>query len=324
MRVLVFFVLFTIVCYHQASAQADTSTTTARSNFRHAGIQDSTLKKTDSIGNAIIRRQQFIEDSVAMQYLIPDPNRENLFLSNILKNDLSDISYFSANRAKPKNVLKTGQIRNSRPLWLIETIACLLVYAVLLNLFFNREIKNVLQSFYNKHILSQVEKEGAGINFRTFIGLFVLFSLSFGLVLYQLTVYRNVYFDISGLTLFIYISIGTCLLFSIKFLILKFIGVVFDINRLVSQYIAIINLTYFNIAFLLLFVGICFSLLSANFVPYLLTGTLTLIAVIFVWQYLRNSLNVIANFRFHKFYLFIYLCALEICPILILIKALNI
>ncbi|MES2429170.1 MAG: DUF4271 domain-containing protein, partial [Bacteroidota bacterium] len=30
------------------------------------------------------------------------------------------------------------------------------------------------------------------------------------------------------------------------------------------------------------------------------------------------------NFRFHKFYLFIYLCALEICPILILIKALNI
>jgi hypothetical protein len=120
------------------------------------------------------------------------------------------------------------------------------------------------------------------------------------------------------------LSIVIITLFATKFLVLKFIGFVFDINKLVSEYITALSLTYFNITFVFLPVALCFSLISDQFIPYLLVVTLLLVVVIFVWQYLRSSVGIISNFRFHKFYLFIYLCALEICPILILIKALNI
>jgi hypothetical protein len=106
--------------------------------------------------------------------------------------------------------------------------------------------------------------------------------------------------------------------------VLKFIGFVFNAGKVVSNYIGILNLTYFNLAFVFLVVSVCFSLLSGIYIQGLLIFTLTAIAVIFAWQYLRNSVSIISNIRFHKFYLFIYLCALEICPILILIKALNI
>src|SRR6202000_692870 len=105
---------------------------------------------------------------------------------------------------------------------------------------------------------------------------------------------------------------------ALKFLMLKFIGFIFDIHQIVNQYIAILNLTYFNIAFVLLSLTICLSLLTRPLIPYLLIFTLALVVIIFAWQYVRNSVNIISNFRFHKFYLFIYLCALEICPILIL------
>jgi hypothetical protein len=71
-------------------------------------------------------------------------------------------------------------------------------------------------------------------------------------------------------------------------------------------------------------VTICFSLLAARFIPVLFIFAIGLSGIIFVWQYIRNSLNIISDFRFHKFYLFIYLCALEICPVLILIKAIDI
>jgi len=64
--------------------------------------------------------------------------------------------------------------------------------------------------------------------------------------------------------------------------------------------------------------------LQQQYIPYLKFFTALAITVIFAWQYLRNSVNIISSFRFHKFYLFIYLCALEICPVLILIKALDI
>ena len=168
-----------------------------------------------------------------------------------------------------------------------------------------------------------MDKEDRGINLWAFIGLFLLFGLTFGLFLYQLASYNGVYYSISGMQLFIALSLIIISLFAFKFLLLKIIGFLFDIDRIVGEYITTLYLTYFNIAFVFLPVAVCFSLIAAQLIPYLLAVALILIVVIFIWIYIRSSVNIISNIRFHKFYLFIYLCALEICPILILIKVLN-
>jgi len=188
----------------------------------------------------------------------------------------------------------------------------------------NKDIKNVFQSFYSKRTLALAGKEEGQINFWAFTGLYLLFGLTFGLFLYQLASYKGVYYSVSGFRLFISLSFIIIILFAVKFLVLKFIGFIFDIHKLVAEYISILYLTYFNIAFVFLPVTLCFSLLGAPYIPYLLAVALLLIVTIFTWLYLRSSVNIISNIRFHKFYLFIYLCALEICPVLILIKALNI
>jgi len=303
-------------------AQHDSVTTKANDSLNPVKIRKAGIPLPDSV--VAENRQQFIADSLAMLFLKPDSLREDQFKSKLFKDILSNSYSLSYSPVKPKAVVKTGETRKARDQWVIAAIIGLLIYIALLNLFLNKDIKRVIQSFYDKHALSQVDKEGGLINSWAFIGLFLLFSLAFGLVLYQLTVYYNVDYSISGFQLFISLSFVISLLFTLKFLVLKLIGFVFDMNKLVSQYIAILNLTYFNIAFVLVSVAVCFSLLASQFIPLLLFFTVLLIAVIFAWQYLRNSVNIISNFRFHKFYLFLYLCALEICPILILIKALNI
>jgi len=201
-------------------------------------------------------------------------------------------------------------------------IIALLLYTAMLNLSMGNEVKGVFQSFYTKRS-SQPEKDDRQINAWAFIGLFLLFGLTFGLFLYQLAAYNNVYYVISGFRLFIALSIIIIGLFAVKFLILKVLGFLFDINRVVGEYITALYLTYFNITFVFLPVVVCFSLLASALIPYLLALALFLIVIIFVWIYLRSSVNIISNFRFHKFYLFVYLCALEICPILILIKVLD-
>ena len=323
MRFTFFSFLFISILCSAADAQRDSLATKRNDSLSSINTQAAALPWTDSLALAKANREQFIADSMAMLYFRPDSLRVNQFRRNLWKDVLSRYS-FSYVHVKPRNSLKSGQIRKAREQWVIAAIIGLLIYTALLNLFLSRDIKNVIQSFYNKHALSQLDKEGGPINSWAFIGLFILFSLTFGLVLYQLTVYNGVYYDIGGFQLFISLSGVISLLFALKFIILKFIGYVFDMNRLVSQYIAILNLTYFNIAFVLLAVAICFSLLATAFIRPLLFFTLVIIAIIFAWQYLRNSVNIISNFRLHKFYLFIYLCALEICPILILIKALNI
>jgi len=324
MRFIVFCLLIILVSHVAAYAQHDSATTKGSDSLISITAQASSKQAPDSAAVAKANREQFIADSLGMLCLSPDSLRENKFLTQMFKNNLADINSLLTVRLKPKGILKVGKVRNARDQWIIITIIGLLIYTALLNIFLSKDVKSVVQSFYDKHALSQVDKEGGLINSWAFIGLFILFSFSFGLVLYQLTVYYHVYHSIEGFQLFVSLSVAIGVLFALKFFMLKFIGFIFDINRLVSQYIAILNLTYFNIAFVLLSVTICFSLLADEYIRYLLICMLVLIIIIFAWQYVRNSVNIISNFRFHKFYLFVYLCALEICPILILIKALSI
>lgn len=217
-----------------------------------------------------------------------------------------------------------GHNRPSRDPWVIVLIIAMLLYTAILNLALGKDVSNVFASFYSKRVLSIAGKEESPVSSWAFLGLFLLFCATFGLFLYQLAAYKGVYYKIAGSGLFTFLTIVIIVLFSLKFLILKFLGFVFDINKLVTEYLNILHLTYFNIAFVFLPVVICFSLLGAQYIPVLLTVTLIIIIVIFIWQYIRSSVNIISTFRFHKFYLFTYLCALEICPVLILIKALNI
>jgi hypothetical protein len=277
----------------------------------------------DSVANALKYRQKFIGDSLSKIYIIrPDSLRNNQFLDSMLKTHVYHGYGFLKQPGQVKSMLREGSTRRTRDKWVVVIIVSLLVYMALLNRAMSKDIKNVLQSFYNNRILSQVSKEENLLNSWTFLGLFVLFGFTFGLFLYQLTAYYEVFYSISGIQLFGSFALLIIVLFAIKLLILRFLGFVFKVNRLVGEYISILYLTYFNITFVFLPVSLCFSLLAAQYIPYILVLALVLVVVIFVWQYLR-SVNIISNFRFHKFYLFIYLCALEICPILILIKALN-
>jgi len=311
-----------VICCQAVSAQPDSVPAKKDSNLTVTPVRHVSVPTPDSAAIAKEKYEQFIADSLAMILLKPDSLRKSQFMLSMEKNPFDDIKSFLHIPLKADDQLHTGVVRVYRNPWLIAIIICLLIYTALLNIFLGKDIKMVIQSFYSKQ--TQVDKEGGMINSWAFIGLFVLFSLTFGLVLYQLTIYYKVTLPVNGFRRFISISVFISLLFALKFFILKFIGFIFDVNKVVSEYIAILNLTYFNIAFVLLSVATCLSLISSRYIPGLLIFTMALIAIIFAWQYLRNSVNIISNIRFHKFYLFIYLCALEICPILILIKALNI
>ncbi len=275
----------------------------------------------DSVAQASAERDKFVADSVATMYIMPDPNRPNQLVEYLFKNALYKGYNFLDIPFNPKKKTGEGHVRKSRDPWVIIMIAALLIYTALLNITLGPDIKGVFQSFYSKR--AQFDKEERRINPWAFIGLFLLFASTFGLFLYQLAGYKNVYYNISGVQLFTAMALIIITLFSLKFLVLKIIGFLFDIDGVVSEYVTTLYLTYFNIAFVFLPVVVCFSLLAAQFIPWLLAMALILIVVIFVWIYLRSSVSIISNFRFHKFYLFIYLCALEICPILILIKVLN-
>jgi len=285
---------------------------TSQANLKHY---------TDS---AVMARQHFIEDSLTMQYVkYPDPGRHSTLLDSIFKQLTFNPISFTGGKDVKKHLLQSGKERNLHPQWIILIIVLLLIYTGVLNLVIGKDIYGILQAFYSKRAFASLTNEDSLFSSWAFIALFSLFGFTIGLYLYQLIIYKQFDFDITGFELFFYLSVIVIALFILKILVLRILGFVFDIGRLVKEYISILYLTYFNIAFIFLPIVICFSLLSAGFRPYLFIFSLCLLVLIFVIQYLRSTINIISKFRFQKIYLFIYLCALEICPILILIKALD-
>jgi cation transport ATPase len=301
-----------INCFAQKGSQLIAPIDTSQANLKHY---------TDS---AVMARQHFVEDSLMMLYIkYPDPNRHNVFVDSILKHLTINPLSFADGQPVKQHIKKTGKERTLRPQWIIAVIIFLLIYTGLLNLFMGKDIYGVLQAFYSKRAFASINNEDSLLSSWAFIALFSLFGFTIGLYLYQLIVYKQLSFATTGFQLFFTLSVIVIVLFVLKILTLQAIGFVFDIGRLVKEYISVLYLTYFNLAFIFLPLVICFGLLSTNFKPYLLLISYALIALIFAIQYLRSTINIISKFRFHKIYLFIYLCALEICPILILIKALD-
>ncbi len=320
MRFIPFFILVIVFSCTAGYAQQDT---TLYNNYNM--VQPAQMSVLDSVVRAEQAHKKFIADSIALQHIkAPDDAIRKQYVDRVLKENIYTGFQFLDIPSKSKSTVRDGHRRPTRDQWVIVIIISLLIYTALLNITLNKDVKTVFQSFYSKRVLSQAGKEEGYINFWSFAGLFLLFGLTFGLFLYQLATYNNTYYSIAGFRLFISLSLIILALFAVKFVILKFLGFIFDINKLVGEYISILYLTYFNIAFVFLPVAVCFSLMDTKFIPYLLGVAILLIVVIFTWLYLRSSVNIISNIRFHKFYLIVYLCALEICPILILIKALNI
>ncbi|MEO8886427.1 MAG: DUF4271 domain-containing protein [Mucilaginibacter sp.] len=311
-----------MLCSYRGYAQGDSLN---RYNLLPGMPQQNQLSVLDSVVLATKAHEQFLKDSVALLHIkYPDAAMNQRYLSKLADSILYKGYQFLDIPGKPKTTVRNGHSRQTRDQWVVFTIICLLLYTALLNITLNKDVKTVVQSFYSKRVLVQAGKEEGYINFWAFAGLFLLFGLTFGLIIYQLAVYNNTFYSIAGFRLFITLSLIILVLFAVKFLILKFLGFIFDINRVIGEYISILYLTYFNIAFVFLPLAVCFCLLDARFIPYLLVLGLILIVIIFTWLYLRSSVNIISNIRFHKFYLIVYLCALEICPVLILIKALDI
>ncbi len=326
MRVVLFCLLFTGLCKFGFARQDSAAIYSQPDTFYHKRVPSAAQQLLDSVAAAQRARDAFMADSVAMLYIRqPDSTRRNQFVDLMLKTQTYKGYGFLAMPATAKqSLVREGHYRRTRDRGIILIIVSLITYAALLNRAVNKDIINVVQSFYSKRVLSQVSKEDGLFSSWAFIGLFLLFGLTFGLFLYQISSYYEIFYRVSGIQLFILLSLLIIAIFAVKLLILKFIGFIFNISKMVSEYITILCLTYFNITFVFLPVALCFSLLAAKFIPYVLMLALVIVVIIFIWQYLRSSVNIISTFQFPKFYLFIYLCALEICPILILIKALNI
>jgi len=208
--------------------------------------------------------------------------------------------------------------------WKIWFILCLILYIALIRLTNPRNFEEAAFLVFDLFFLSSIN----GLKDAKFswisVHLFVIYILSFSLILNQFFEYNQIFNEFEYHILVWIISATILAIYLIKFLVYFIVG--FLLNDMVSSTKMIINTI--QISSFLSFVLLLFSMFYIYLNGLQLTQTIffAMVGIFFtaiIYRISRYLLNQISNSTLPFFYLFIYLCALEISPWLIFIKILN-
>lgn len=222
-----------------------------------------------------------------------------------------------------KVVYQTGDSLPRGERWILGIIAFLLVLFAFLKNSFGKQLWAVVQSFYSNRALNAFNKEERLLTSWSFLLLFVQFGFTIGMFFFLAARFEGLPEVAGGFQFFMIISLAIIVLYLLKILVLRLIGFIFGVQKALSEYVSILYLSYFNVSLLFIPLVILFALSPMRMGgAYLIFGGISLL-LIFVFQFFRATVTILSQYRFPIMYLFLYFCTLEICPILILIKAIG-
>ena len=294
-------------------------------------VQARVPKLADSVGRvqnvANSDSLKRVSDSLAVMYIkYPDPNRKNRFIDSLMKlyqvKNLDFIAW-AKQFGRPINHDGEGKLRKHGQSWVLVVILCLVLGFAVLRIAYRNDINMLMNAFFDHRFLAQQTSAGGFFTSWPFMLLFVLFGFTIGMYLYLIGSYLQLSYAFSGVEWYVILSLLIMGLLILKVYVLRFLGFVLMVQKAVRVYTSILFLSYFHAALLFLPLIVAFSLSSSAYAVLFIYAGMAIALFITVFQVIRGAIHVLSHYPFSKLYLFIYFCALEICPMLVLIKVLR-
>jgi len=295
-------------------------------NFLHLFAQN--VPSSSAIDSLAYVRH--VHDSLSREYVFLNEARANPLLDSLRQHIVVEGNDFirwmgfmdSLSEAKAGHAAEVAVTKFVRPVWVIVVLLLLILGIGLVRLFFTSLFRNIVQAYYDKQVLQNISKEDSVLTSWPYIFLYILFSFSLALFL---LVYVSAFRDMEVLSLsnFFRLSGSVALLFAAKILVLRLIGSVFEIQRLVREYIVVLYLVYFNSMLILIPGLLIFTFVPVFYFKFLLILFSGAVSVLFLYRFFTIAFHMLGQLKFSIFYLILYLCTLEIAPILILVKMLS-
>lgn len=206
--------------------------------------------------------------------------------------------------------------------WLTGIIIFALIIFAWVRLAFYRKYKDVITSVFNYKTSYNLYKERNSIWQRAAGMLNFLFLLNVSIFIYTVSRYYNIQSVPAGFKGFSLIFITTSAIYILKTIGIFFIGQLFKAQEVAGEYIS--NLWLYNkvLGISMLIVNISFPFVKpeAKYLMLILALFFTVISLLL--RYYR-SLQIVIRIKLSFFYWILYLCTLEILPILIMVKLLK-
>ncbi len=206
--------------------------------------------------------------------------------------------------------------------WIFPVLLLILAFFAWIKFFYNRYFQQLIKAFLNTNLTNQIVRDENIFFQRISVYLSIVFNLIAALFIYLLSIqYHWTLGSLdTGFARFIFFVIVVSAIYALKYLVLKICGWLFEQEKEISMYIFNIFLIN-NILGIALLPFIC--LLAFNGSVHfsgLLYVSFILIAAAFGWRIFRGIQIGFGSPTFSPLYLFLYLCTLEIAPLMVLIR----
>lgn len=205
------------------------------------------------------------------------------------------------------------------------TVVFVLIFLILgvAKYLYKDQLSELAIVFLNKRYFLNFGKESLAVfsNFNKL--LFSVQVLVFSLFLFLfIQFFFSEYLAGNTLYLFLKIVVGIALYFAIRYSLGKFLATLFDLNKMQTQLNFSKMVYLFSISMIILpFLLLVFYIKSYNFMVFQLSAIILSILLIVRYVFvLKNNKSLLKN---GLFYFIVYLCALEMAPILVVFKIIN-
>jgi hypothetical protein len=227
-----------------------------------------------------------------------------------------------------KNHLLKPVNPNARPLndtisdWLTVSLIVMMVFFTWFRLFYYKIFRQLLTSYFNMTASNQIVRDESYLLQRASLVISIISYLLGGLFLYQISVLYDwqIYWLQKGLVRFVLFSLIIAISYSVKMILLRVLSVVFNQEKAAGSYIFNLFLMIMMAGLVLFPANIFLAYSTAGVKQFAAIATICLIGLMFLFRLSRAIRIWFSIPQFSFFYLFLYLCAFEVAPLLVVWK----
>jgi len=176
-------------------------------------------------------------------------------------------------------------------------------------------------AFTSDTIMNQLYREQEGRGIIPFWLLYLLFFINAGVFVFFLLRHYEIPFlaDRPSVQLGVCIAAVSTFLLA-KHLLLWFIAYVFSVEKEISRYTFTMIIFGIITGLLLVPVNIFLAYAEPSLAPVIIAISIGIVGLIYAFRYLRSLLIANKFLSFHKFHFLLYICTVEIAPVLFVLK----
>jgi hypothetical protein len=233
----------------------------------------------------------------------------------------SPVPMFSGHELQPVNSAPVP-LPERVPDWFTVLLLSVVIFFAWVRLFYYKVVKQLMAAFFSNNISNQLVRDENILVQRASILLSFVFYFTGSLFLYQVSEHYNWDYPFlgEGLLRLVVLLLIVAFTYSLKMVMVKGLGELFDMERPVATYLFNISLMN-NMLGMVLFplVVLAAYVVSADAGWVILTG-IAMVIIMFIYRLVRAFMIWTSLKGVPFFYLILYFCTLEIAPVMIIIK----